>query len=101
MSTTRDTFRRENWRGGGGGSFLIERDFFFFLAKLLFEKFLQVPERRCDPDCNLFECHLRFSLQRAFKLVTSRAVGFSSTTIFLWKIFEKNREYDSSSSRVI
>lgn len=33
-------------RREGKESFLIERDFFFFLAKLLFEKFSQVPERR-------------------------------------------------------
>lgn len=47
MSTTGDTFRRENWEEGEEGKFSNRaRFFFFFLAKLLFEKFSQVPGRR-------------------------------------------------------
>lgn len=45
MSTAGNTFRRENWEEGGEGKF-SNRARFFFLAKLLFEKFSQVPERR-------------------------------------------------------
>lgn len=90
MSTTRESL--------GKKSFLISRARFF--SKIAVRKISTSSKEtsRRDPDCNLFECHLRFSLPIPMRLnsLRFRAVRFSSRKIFLWKIL---RKFESGSSR--
>lgn len=75
-----------------GKSFLIERDF-FFQQNCCWKNFYKFQRGRHVAIPRLQS--VRMSLEifvatpDAFKLVTLRAVGFSSRTSFLWKILRK------------
>lgn len=74
MSTAGDTFRRENWEEGGEGKFSNRARFFFFFSKIAVRKIFTSSREtsRCNPDCNLFECHLRFCTLQPMRLNSLR-----------------------------
>lgn len=80
-------------RREGKESFLIERDFFFFFSKIAVRKIFTSSREtsRCDPDCNLFECHLRFCTLQPMRLNSLRyeLLPFRRGQFFFGKFWEK------------
>lgn len=88
LSTTRDTFRRENWKE------FSNRAGFFFSSKIAVRKIFTSSREDItlrSHDCNLFECHLRSSLQRPMRLNSLRyeLLAFRRGRVFFGKFWEK------------